>query len=306
MRLKRGWDLRLVLPLGGALALGLGVAALGGVGAVERGIVLLQRDFQAVLAGGIRALKADAPMASAALIWLGFLYGVIHAAGPGHGKVVLGSWAFSARASLMRVAVITVLAAFAQASVAVGLVLGGAAAFGLGRKELSALAEGPVERASDFMIAGLGLWLLWRGLRGLWRARAARVEAHHHHDHHEHHDHHHDHCGCGHAHAPDLDAAAKASLPEALVLIGSVALRPCTGALFMLLLTLKIGAPMVGVAAVYAMGLGTALITLIVALGAVSLREGLGTRLAQSRALKWVGHSAELALGALILWLVLR
>ncbi len=295
MRLKRGWDLRLVLPLGGALALGLGVAALGGVGAVERGIVLLQRDFQAVLAGGIRALKADAPMASAALIWLGFLYGVIHAAGPGHGKVVLGSWAFSARASLMRVAVITVLAAFAQASVAVGLVLGGAAAFGLGRKELSALAEGPVERASDIMIAGLGLWLLWRGLRGLWRARAV-----------PHHDHHHDHCGCGHAHAPDLTAAAKASLPEALVLIGSVALRPCTGALFMLLLTLKIGAPMVGVAAVYAMGLGTALITLIVALGAVSLREGLGTRLAQSRALKWVGHSAELALGALILWLVLR
>ena len=295
MRLKRGWDLRLVLPLGGALALGLGVAALGGVGAVERGIVLLQRDFQAVLAGGIRALKADAPMASAALIWLGFLYGVIHAAGPGHGKVVLGSWAFSARASLMRVAVITVLAAFAQASVAVGLVLGGAAAFGLGRKELSALAEGPVERASDIMIAGLGLWLLWRGLRGLWRARAV-----------PHQDHHHDHCGCGHAHAPDLTAAAKASLPEALVLIGSVALRPCTGALFMLLLTLKIGAPMVGVAAVYAMGLGTALITLIVALGAVSLREGLGTRLAQSRALKWVGHSAELALGALILWLVLR
>lgn len=287
--------MRLVLPLGGALALGLGVAALGGVGAVERGIVLLQRDFQAVLAGGIRALKADAPMASAALIWLGFLYGVIHAAGPGHGKVVLGSWAFSARASLMRVAVITVLAAFAQASVAVGLVLGGAAAFGLGRKELSALAEGPVERASDIMIAGLGLWLLWRGLRGLWRARAV-----------PHHDHHHDHCGCGHAHAPDLTAAAKASLPEALVLIGSVALRPCTGALFMLLLTLKIGAPMVGVAAVYAMGLGTALITLIVALGAVSLREGLGTRLAQSRALKWVGHSAELALGALILWLVLR
>ena len=275
MRVKRGWDLRLVLPLGGALALGLGVAALGGVGAVERGIVLLQRDFQAVLAGGIRALKADAPMASAALIWLGFLYGVIHAAGPGHGKVVLGSWAFSARASLMRVAVITVLAALAQASVAVGLVLGGAAAFGLGRKELSALAEGPVERASDIMIAGLGLWLLWRGLRGLWRARAV-----------PHHDHHHDHCGCGHAHAPDLDAAAKASLPEALVLIGSVALRPCTGALFMLLLTLKIGAPMVGVAAVYAMGLGT--------------------RLAQSRALKWVGHSAELALGALILWLVLR
>ena len=295
MRLKRGWDLRLVLPLGGALALGLGVAALGGVGAVERGIVLLQRDFQAVLAGGIRALKADAPMASAALIWLGFLYGVIHAAGPGHGKVVLGSWAFSARASLMRVAVITVLAAFAQASVAVGLVLGGAAAFGLGRKELSALAEGPVERASDIMIAGLGLWLLWRGLRGLWRARAV-----------PHQDHHHDHCGCGHAHAPDLTAAAKASLPEALVLIGSVALRPCTGALFMLLLTLKIGAPMVGVAAVYAMGLGTALITLIVALGAVSLREGLGARLAQSRALKWVGHSAELALGALILWLVLR
>jgi ABC-type nickel/cobalt efflux system permease component RcnA len=126
---------------------------------------------------------------------------------------------------------------------------------------------------------------------------------------HEHGPHHHAHdesCGCGHAHTPDLEASAKASLPEALALIAGVALRPCTGAVFLMLLTWMIGAAWVGVLATYAMGLGTALITLAVALTSSSLRGGLGDVGARhAGTIRVVGHAAELSLGVLVIALVI-
>jgi len=140
------------------------------------------------------------------------------------------------------VSAITLAASLAQATSAVALVLGGALVFDLGREALVGIAEGPVTRAGDLVIAALGTWLVWRGLRGFWKMQAT--------DHH----HHGDACGCGHDHVPDPDAAARAGWGEALLLIGGVALRPCTGALFVMLLTVLIGAPLVGIAATYAIG----------------------------------------------------
>lgn len=286
---------RLILSL---LLIALALAALwafGGIGAARAALFAAQREFQATLAGGVRALKAGAPGAALGLISLGFLYGVLHAAGPGHGKAVLGAWAFSSRARLWRVAAITLAASFAQATTAVVLVLGGTMLFDLGREVLVGFAEGPVTRVGDLVIAALGAWLVWRGLRGYWRMRA-------HGDHHVHDAA----CGCGHDHAPDPEAAARAGWGEALMLIGGVALRPCTGALFVMLLTVLIGAPLAGIAATYAIGLGTALVTLAVALTSATLRDGItGVGAGQVARLRAFGHGAELFLGALVIVLVI-
>ncbi len=276
-----------LVVLAAAVAWHLGLFAQG-----RGALVAAQRAFQAPLAEGVRALKAHQPGAVAGLIWLGFLYGVLHAAGPGHGKVVLGAWAFSARARLLKVAAITLAASLAQAAVAIGLVLAGAWAFGLGRSQLTGLAEGPVTRAGEWALVALGLFLVLRGAFGLRRGRGAaqlaQPVAHTHDDGCG--------CGCGHAHAPAPEAAARAGLPEALMLIAGVALRPCTGAVFVMLLTVLIGAPLAGAAAVLAMGLGTALVTLAVALASAKL----GTEVlsgAQGRRLRRAADVAQIAVG---------
>lgn len=52
-----------------------------------------QQRLHRALAGAIRTLKAEGSVTAAwALISLSFLYGVFHAAGPGHGKAVLSTY----------------------------------------------------------------------------------------------------------------------------------------------------------------------------------------------------------------------
>jgi ABC-type nickel/cobalt efflux system permease component RcnA len=153
-------------------------------------------------------------------------------------------------------------------------------------------------QVAGWMLLGLGAWLGWRGLRGFWRLRTRVVTAPHHD-----HDHDHDHgpdCDCGHAHAPDPEAAARASLPEALALIASVAMRPCSGALLVMVLTVMIGAPWAGAAAVLAMGLGTAAITLSVTLLGARLRDFLAPVQGQGGTLRLVAHGVELVAGLII------
>lgn len=105
---------------------------------------------------------------------------------------------------------------------------------------------------------------------------SAPVPAQHYHSHH----HHHDDCGCGHAHvpAPDL-VAGELSWRRAGSAILAVGLRPCSGALIVLVFALSQGFFMAGVASALAMGVGTgltvaALTCLAVAAGAAATRVG--------------------------------
>ncbi|MCR9150564.1 MAG: hypothetical protein NXH83_10345 [Rhodobacteraceae bacterium] len=224
-----------------------------------------QREAQNAMAGALRALKAGEPAALATLIALAFGYGVAHAAGPGHGKLVVGAYGIAGRVRPARLAGVALAASLAQATVAVVLVYAGVLVFDLTRAQLGAMADRWMMQASALAIGAIGLWLALRGMRRLWqaRSRAGHDDGHVHGP------------GCGHAHGPDPAAVARAASPRELAaVIAAVAIRPCTGALFLLVLTWRMGIDAAGIAGAYAMGLGTAVVTVAAALAAATLREG--------------------------------
>jgi ABC-type nickel/cobalt efflux system permease component RcnA len=237
-----------------------------------------QREVQNAIAGAIRQIKAGNPGALAALTGLCFGYGVAHAIGPGHGKIVLGAYALSHRVSARRLILVSLAASLAQAGAAIALVYAGVLVFSWSREQMTGMAEQNLTAASYLMIGAIGLYIAWRSLRLLaqsLRSRAATPEGKAVHDHgHSHHGHDHG-DGCDHAHGPTLDEIAKLNTwRDGLLLVAGVAIRPCSGALLVLLLCWRIGNNMAGILGVLAMGLGTAVITIIAALLALSMREG--------------------------------
>lgn len=250
-----------------------------------------QRAAQEAMATALRALRAGEPSAVWTLLGLSFAYGLFHAAGPGHGKLLIGGYGAARSVGALRLSAVALLASVAQGATAVGLVAAGLWALGLGRAGMTALADGPLQALGHAAVAAIGLWLAWRGLRGLLR-RAGPAEGAHG-------------SGCGHAHTPSPEAIADAaSLRELATLVAAVAIRPCTGALFLLILTAQLGIFVWGVAGTLAMALGTASVTVAVALTAVGLRAGLLSRLAGAAGrVARVQPAAELAVGLAVAWL---
>jgi ABC-type nickel/cobalt efflux system permease component RcnA len=264
---------RTLLILGLAVALVLGLLwALGGLAWIERLAMEAQREVQGRLAGAIRALRAGQPGALAALVAVAFGYGVVHAAGPGHGKLLIGAYGMASRVRLAPLAAIALAASLAQAAAAVALVYAGVWLAGWTRERLIGVADEVMLPLSHAAFAGIGLWLVWRGTRALARDRAAVPAADHGQHGHAAHVHGPD---CGHRHGPTAEEIAQvAGLRDAALLVGGIALRPCTGAVFLLLLTWQMGIGPAGVLGAFAIGLGTATVTLAVAGMSVWAREG--------------------------------
>ena len=238
-----------------------------------------QRGFQRAMAGALRAIKGGEPGAIATLMGLCFAYGVAHAAGPGHGKILIGGYGLGRAVPAGRLAALALASSLAQAGTAVALAWGGLWLFDWSRARITGLADDGLAAASYAAIAAIGVYLVLRGARALWRRAGGHAHAPGHapDDHAAHHaDPHGAACeSCGHAHAPTPAQAAEVrSARDAALLIGGIAIRPCTGALFVLILTWSMGIPLAGLGGAVAMGLGTAAITVAVALASVSLRAG--------------------------------
>ena len=269
---------RTLLSFGAILALILLALWLsGGLLVLERWVIEAQRAIQNELAAGVRAIKQGRPGALFALLAVCFSYGVLHAAGPGHGKVLIGGYGMGRRVAFWSLAGISLAASLAQSLVAVALVYAGVALLGWTRDAAQNVAQDVMAPVGTLAIAAVGLWLAARGLRKVWHQTPAPQPNTHDHDHHTHaHHHHHDaDCGCGHSHGPSLAEVERAtSWKDRVALIFGVALRPCSGALFLLILTWQLGIALAGIAGAFAMGLGTSVITVAVAAMAVWAREG--------------------------------
>jgi nickel/cobalt transporter (NicO) family protein len=114
------------------------------------------------------------------------------------------------------------------------------------------------------------------------------VSGHHHHDHaHDHdHDHDHDHVHdehCGHSHGPEpAQLAGPGGWQRGLSAVFTVGIRPCSGAILVLVFALAQGLFWAGIAATFVMGLGTAITVAAIAVIAVSAK-GLAQRMTAGR-----------------------
>jgi nickel/cobalt exporter len=285
-----------------------------------------QAEFYRQFSGLIRASKEDGT-AAWSLMGVSFLYGIFHAAGPGHGKAVISSYLVANEETWMRGVVLSFLSAIMQAVVAV-TVVGIAAVLLHASASTMNSAVNWIETLSYTLIIVVGARLLWvkgrafiAALRELGRPSAAvgaavtpAHAAHDHHDHghdhhvhehdehcdhdhqahaaapgrdahgdhdheHSHHDHsHHDHdhddaSAWGHAHAPEpKELAGPGGWRRGLTAIVAVGLRPCSGAILVLVFALAQGLFWVGVASTFVMGLGTFITVATIATIAVGAR----------------------------------
>lgn len=277
-----------------------------------------QSHFYRQLTGAVRAWQAEGG-AAWALIGLSFAYGVFHALGPGHGKAVISSYVLANRQTARNGALLALASALIQALVAIALVAVLALIFNATAATMNNATRW-LELGSYALVTLLGMWLVWvKAVRPLLGTRAGRAftgsmpehgHGHgHEHTHHHHHDHDHG-CGCGHAHVP---APAQVSGPlnwrRAATAILAVGLRPCSGALIVLVFALAQGFFLAGVASALAMGLGTgltvaALACLAVAAGGAATR--VGSRLSSVGAARLrYGVEALAALAVLLLGVML-
>lgn len=289
----------MIIPVVAGLALAIWLWPMGGFGRIEAWAADGQRDVQNAMARMLRALRGGETAALAGLLGLSFAYGFFHAAGPGHGKLVIGGYGLGRRVPMLRLVTLALVSSLGQAATAVALVYAGVFVFDWTRERMTDVADRMLEPVSYGAIALVGAWLVMRGLRRALRMRGGAGQDHgqgHGHDHHHHHDQGHDHdhrhdhghehghehghgpdgtCSCGHRHGVTLEEAAEVrSLRDAAMLVGAVALRPCTGAIFLLILTWKMEIGAVGIAGAFVMGLGTACVTIAVAVASVMMREG--------------------------------
>lgn len=286
------------------------------VGGIIGWLLAKQSEFYLQMSKTIRAAKTDGS-AVWALLGISFAYGVFHAAGPGHGKAVISSYLVANEETARRGIVLSFASALMQALMAIAIVGIGAAVLNVTAGQMCG-AERVIEIASYGLIAAFGARLVWskgggffRALRS-WRGAPtplvpAMAHAHgHDHAHHDHghsrdthervphdhaHAHHHDHNHpdhvhdehCGHSHGPEPSAlAGPGGWSRGLSAVLTVGIRPCSGAILVLVFALAQGLFWAGVAATLLMGLGTAITVSAIAIIAVSAK-GLAGRMAAGR-----------------------
>jgi nickel/cobalt transporter (NicO) family protein len=261
-----------------------------------------QAEFYRQFSGLVRAAKTDGS-AAWSLMGLSFLYGIFHAAGPGHGKAVISSYLVANDETWLRGVVLSFASALFQAIVAIALVGIAAAVLNLTARRINTTVNA-IETISYAMIVLIGLRLLWVKGRAffvaLHRVRQPALDhglavtpscdcSNHHghshdhdhvHDHSQHprrdHGHAHPHHGCddasawGHSHAPEPeDLKGPGGWRRGLSAAVAVGLRPCSGAILVLVFALAQGLFWVGIGSTFLMALGTSVTVAAIATIAV-------------------------------------
>ncbi|MEA9392457.1 nickel/cobalt transporter [Acerihabitans sp. TG2] len=217
--------------------------------------VLWQKLLHQHLVLLIQRVQENPSRAGSGLLWFSLLYGVLHAIGPGHGKMVISTYLATHRSRLKMSLYMTLAASLLQGAVAIVLVSSVLVVLRLSSRFLH-LGEFWLEKSSYLLMAVLGLILCQRAARRGWSIIATRN-----------HHHHHDGCGCGHHHLPDGEQLKTVDgWRTRLAVILAMGIRPCSGAVLVLLFAKVLGVYLWGVLAAIVMAFGSSFTLLLVAL----------------------------------------
>ncbi len=205
----------------------------------------LQRDIRETMTAYARRIQ-ESPTGATTLGFLAltFLYGVIHALGPGHGKAIVGSYFLSRSGTLRQALVfgnlITFMHVFSATVIVFGLALIGKQTNIFSFQEV----EGGLQSYSYLFIFLIGAFLL---VKTLWDLVARRKRE-----------------GEGSETRADAGSMAALSLSAGLI--------PCPGAALILLFTLSLDIVWAGLAAMVALGAGMGLTNSMVGIATLSSR----------------------------------
>ncbi|HZL31595.1 MAG TPA: nickel/cobalt transporter [Pseudolabrys sp.] len=289
-------------PFGIATPDSTGPAFTGPLGGFFVWVALRQSEFYKALTDALDHVK-DSGHAFLLLAGISFLYGVFHAVGPGHGKAVITSYLLVSRQTVKRGIVIALAAALMQGLVAIAVVLVAAAILHTTAVRMTQATDW-FEIMSYALVAAVGAWLLWSKLTG-------RGHHHHHaapqgHAHHQEHGHDQTHdqaCDYGHSHAPDPKLLARPlTTSRAWAAVMAVGIRPCSGAIIVLVFALSQQLLLAGIGSVLAMSLGTFITVATLAILAVSAKD-VALRIAgfESKTAERVMHAVEIGGAFLVL-----
>jgi ABC-type nickel/cobalt efflux system permease component RcnA len=234
-----------------------------------------QRDYHRELTTALKHLSKDGSWASAEALMLGsFFYGVFHAAGPGHGKAVMTSYLLSHGGNIRISLLMATLAAFCQGIVAILIIYGLIYLAGWLPRETSFAVQWS-ERLSFFLVAALGAWLMFRAVNIIYQSWCIGKNSHstehtlkHNHDY-----------GtyiksCNHDHLPSQEQVDAASDWRGFLgVVLSIGMRPCSGAILVLVFAKAFGIAWFGIGAVFAMAAGTAITVASIALLTIKARD---------------------------------
>lgn len=242
-----------------------------------------QREANAQLADSMYETKQNSLTAGAYLAGLSFLYGVLHSLGPGHGKVIVSTYLATHPTKAKTSLAITMVSALFQALVAITLVTALLWGFSASMRMVNEKAMLFVS-ASFALVVLLGGLICYKACKTIVHSfRAAKpskltfsalspanqrtpigVKANPIHAPSQPSG---AHCGCGHNHVAEADAINHASTwREYAAIIASIGIRPCTGAIMVLLFANAVGLYWMGVVSAVLMAVGTALTTSTIAI----------------------------------------
>ena len=227
-----------------------------------------QKAFNQLISENLHQIQAHSSTAGLWLIFAAFSYGVLHALGPGHGKFIIASYLSTHESQLKTSVRLSLLSSLMQGFVAVAATSIVVVILNLSSKYFK-LSQLWLERSALILLLLLGIYWIAQGLKGLKKKQSFRItsiqslpkqigtaspfryeqgkvsQTQ---------------CSCGHQHLPNNQQLKQSGdLKSQLLVILTIGMRPCSGAIFVLFLAYMLDLYWWGILATFAMSLGTGL-----------------------------------------------